>query len=443
LTKTLCYDNLPLHSDRKVTADFEGGRVSSDGGWLLFGLLDRQHDFSSGVAGCLTDRRDTRYTEHEITTMVRQRLLQIVAGYEDCNDADTLRRDPLLKTVCDRLPESGPDLASQPTLSRLENAVTSRDLYRLSRWLLERYVEKLKQKRRRTIVLDLDATDDPTHGQQEFSFYHGYYRRHIYYPLLVFDGQTADLVAAVLRAGNRGAAFRVVPILRRVVRRIRQALGRRVRIRVRADSGFATPALYGLCDELGLEYEIGLARNPRLQAAVEELAEQVKRHFADSGHKQRLFVDFDYQADSWDRLRRVVAKVEVMELGLNRRFVVTNRRGLSPQQLYEDYTDRGQTENFIKALKNDLAADRLSCHRFRANQFRLLLHAVGYQMVLCFRDYLYGTPWHPLAVETLRRRCGKIGARVRQTTRRIWVHLSSAYPEQPTFGLVLQRLCPG
>ena len=444
MTSTVCQHNLPLHSDRKVTVDFQGGRLSSDAGWLLFGTLDQQHHFSSGIASCIHDGRDQRYTQHQISDLVRQRTFQIVAGYEDCNDADTLRQDALLKTVCGRLPETDPDLASQPTLSRLENRVTNKDLMRISRKLLQDYVKKLKKLRPKKIVLDLDATDDRTHGQQEFSCYHGYYRSHIYYPLLIFDGERADLVAAVLRPGNRGAAASVVPILKRVIRQIRRVLGRKVRIEIRADSGFATPDLYEFCEaqEQDLEYVIGFARNSRLQKCVEELQQQASRQFKQSGQKQRLFTHIDYQANSWGQPRRVVAKVEVMEAGLNRRFVVTNRRGLSPRQLYEHYTDRGQAENFIKALKNDLAADRLSCHRFLANQFRLLLHAVAYQMVLCLRDYLYGTPWQNLAVETLRRRCWKVAARVRQTTRRIWVHLSSAYPEQACFRLVLDRICP-
>ena len=442
MTQTVCQHTLPLYSDRKVTVDFQGGRLSSDSGWLFFGALDQQHHFSSGAASCIQDCRDERYTRHEMTDLLRQRLLQIVAGYEDCNDADTLRRDAVLKTVCGRLPETDPDLASQPTLSRLENTVTKKDLLRISRQLLRRYLKKLKKRRPKKIVLDLDATDDPTHGQQEFSCYHGYYRRHIFYPLLIFDGETADLVAAVLRPGNRGAAAQVVAILQRVIGKMRQVLGRKVRIEIRADSGFATPALYEFCEEQGLEYVIGFGRNCRLEKRVEGLVEQADRQFAHSGQKQRLFTDFDYQAGSWERSRRMVAKVEVMEAGLNRRFVVTNRTDLSPRQLYDHYTDRGQVENFIKALKNDLAADRLSCHRFLANQFRLLLHALAYQMVLCFRDYLYGTPWQNLAVETLRRRCWKVAARVRQTTWRIWIHLSSAYPEQSRFRMVLERICP-
>ncbi len=222
---------------------------------------------------------------------------------------------------------------------------------------------------------------------------------------------------------------------------IRKALPR-VEIEVRADSGFATPKLYDFCEQEGLQYVIGLSRNPRLERSVEPLLQQSRRRFEESGESQREFGEFLYQAKTWEQPRRVVAKVEVNEVGINRRFVVANRTDLAPGRLYDHYTDRGQTENYIKAFKTHLAMDRLSCHRFWANQFRLLLHALAYQMFLIFRDYLYGTPWQKLEVETLRRRVLKIGARVRQTTRRIWVHFSSAYPEQRIFWLVWARLHP-
>ena len=431
MLKTVCQNTLPFHSHRDITARFDGGSLTSDAGWLLFGSLDRQHRLCEGFSSCIAESRDRRYVRHDLLKLIRQRVLQIVAGYEDCNDADTLRSDPMLKTVCDQLPESDPYLATQPTFSRLENSVTKKDLMRLSRWLLGRYVRSLKKRRLAKIILDLDSTDDHTHGQQEFSFYHGYYRNHILHPLLIFDADTGDLVCAVLRPGNKGAASHIVPILKRVVEAIRQAVGTDVEIEIRADSGFATPRLYEFCEceENKLQYVIGLSRNPRLQRVVEPLLESTRERFVEREEKQRQFDEFLYRAHSWDRSRRVIVKVEVDQRGINRRFVVTNRDDLCSQSLYDHYTNRGQTENFIKAFKNHLSMDRLSCHRFLANQFRLLLHALAYQMFVRLRDYLHGTPWHKLEIETLRRRVLKIGARIRQTTRRIWVHLSSAFPE--------------
>ena len=231
MCKTDCPLSLPFHPDRKITARFDGGRITSDAGLLLFYALDRQHRVSEGVTACLKDRRDSCYVRHSLLEMIRQRLHQILSGYEDCNDAQTLRADPIFKTVCDRLPESGPDLATQPTLCRLENGVQRSELMRLGRWLLKLYLRRLKKRRPQSIVLDLDGTDDPTHGQQEFSFYHGYYRSHILHPLLIFDGESGDLLVAPLRPGNRGAAAHSVAVLRRVVPAI-QATCPRVKIRV-------------------------------------------------------------------------------------------------------------------------------------------------------------------------------------------------------------------
>jgi hypothetical protein len=216
-----------------------------------------------------------------------------------------------------------------------------------------------------------------------------------------------------------------------------------LQIEIRADSGFATPELYEYCEKQKktLDYVIGFKRNSRLEAEVKELVDEARENFQKEEVKQRCFTEFFYQADSWDRARRMVAKVEINELGLNRRFVVTNRTDLGAEALYDHYIQRGQTENYIKVFKNDLAMDRLSCHRFLANQFRLLLHGLAYQLFLALRDYLEGTAWSKLEIDTLRRRVLKLGARIRQTTRRIWIHCSSSYPEQETFLMVLQRIC--
>lgn len=441
-TKTKCQYNLPLHPDRKVTVRFDGGRISSDAGLAPLYLLDGSQRLSQGLASCIEDGRDRRYVRHSVAGMSRQRMLQIAAGYEDCNDADSLRRDAALRTFCDRLPESGPELASQPSLSRLENAVDRRDLWRMGQWFIRQWVRQVKKRGREKVVLDMDSTDDPTHGQQEFSFWHGYFDNRVYHPLLVFDAETGDLICALLRAGNSGAGRCVVGVLKRIVREIQRHIQWPVEIEIRGDSGFAIPALYEYCEEEGLSYEIGFSRNPRLERAVAGLVTESEAAYEQQGCKQRRFMEFSYQADSWNRPRRMVAKVEVQELGLNRRFVVTNRVDRSPRQLYDHYIQRGQSENFIKAFKKDLCMDRLSCHRFLANQFRLFLHALAYQLFLRLREYLQGTPWQHLEIETLRRRMIKIGARIQQTTRRIWIHCSSAYPEQDTFLLVLRRICP-
>ena len=252
----------------------------------------------------------------------------------------------MLKTVCDQLPESDPDLATQATFSRLENSVSKKDLMRLSRGFLQRYVRSRKKRRPDPVILDLDSTDDHTHGQQEFSFYHGYYRNHILHPLLIFDAVTGDLVTVVLRPGNKGAASHIVPILKRIVKAIRREVGKELQIEIRADSGFATPRLYEFCEseENKLQYVIGLSRNPRLQRMVEPMLESTRLRFDEFEEKQRQFDEFLYRAGSWDRFRRVIVKVEVDHRGINRRFVVTNRDDLSSQSLYDHYTDRGQSD---------------------------------------------------------------------------------------------------
>ncbi len=278
MSNPVCQTTLAFHSHTQITARFDGGNLTSDAGWLLFGSLDRQDRLCEDFSSCIADSRDQRYVRHEQLKLIRQRVFQIVAGYEDCNDADTLRSDPMLKTVCDQLPESDPDLATQATFSRLENSVSKKDLMRLSRGFLQRYVRSLKKRRPDQVILDLDSTDDHTHGQQEFSFYHGYYRNHILHPLLIFDAVTGDLVTVVLRPGNKGAASHIVPILKRIVKAMRREVGKELQIEIRADSGFATPRLYEFCEseENKLQYVIGLSRNPRLQRMVEPMLESTR-----------------------------------------------------------------------------------------------------------------------------------------------------------------------
>ena len=271
---SVCPINLPSHPDRKVVARFDGGRLSSDAGLVSVWALDQQQRLTADFAACIQDVRDGRYIRHEISEMATQRSFQIVAGYEDCNDADSLRLDPIFKTMCHRLPESDNDLACQSTLSRLENSVSRKDLFRIGEWFCDSYLKRRKKSKPKKITLDVDSTHDPTHGQQELSFYHGFYREHIYHPLLIFDADTGDLITALLRPGNRGAAAGVVSVLKRLVKKMRRRLGKKLDIEIRADSGFATPALYDFCESEKLSYVIGFARNSRVQAGIEAFVEK-------------------------------------------------------------------------------------------------------------------------------------------------------------------------
>jgi len=439
--ETVCHNQLIFESlfSKEVIADFAGGRITSDAGGLLLRELDQRYRLAENAARCLHDPREGHKVKHDLLTLVRQRLFAIAQGYEDNNDAATLAKDPAFKIMAGKAPESAADLASQPTLSRFENRVNARDLRRLSDWLLELYL-KTHPGPRKVIVLDMDATDDPTHGQQQLSFFHGYYEEHMYHPLLVFDGRDGFPLAAVLRPGNTHASHRALAVLKRLIKKLKKAYPKAL-ILFRADAGFAVPALYRyLEDQPETRYVIGFITNNRVLTKTAPLLLKAQRQYQETGEKQRLFTSFSYQAESWTRPRRIIAKVEYTHLGSNQRFVVTNL-SRNPQFVYDDiYVLRGDVENRIKELKLELKADRLSCHRFLANQFRLLLHTAAYCLFWLLRHHLQGTELATAQVNTLRLKLLKIGARIRETSRRIWVHLASGYPYHDLLALVLQNL---
>ena len=344
-------------------------------------------------------------------------------------DSDFLREDPLLKLSCGSRPESGPDLASQPTICRMENATTRSSCRRIAEILFERYLdEREKDGTPEKVLLDFDATDDPVHGEQEGSYYHGYYRQHIYHPLLVFDGESGHLISALLRAGNTHASNSSVALLKRIVRRLR---GRwpEVEIELRADAGFAVPALYDYCEGEGITYTIALITNPKLREMAGDLLEEAQENYEKTSQKARLFGEDAYEAGSWERERRVIYKAEAMEKGTNTRFVVTTRDD-EPKALYEFYAGRGEGENWIKDFKLHVKADRLSCHRFVANQFRLLLHAAAYWLMDALRRKLIESGSRRMQLDTLRLGLIKIGGRVRELMTKVRLHLASGHPGQ-------------
>ena len=412
-----------------VTA-FDGGRLTSDGGLPWLAEADAALDLCAALARCIPDWRRGPVI-HSLETLVRQRVFQIACGYEDQDDADTLRTDPLLKLVCGRLPDSGLPLASQPTLSRLENHIDRHTAERLATALADLYIrERGRHGPPARILLDFDGTDDPAHGQQEGVAYHGYYDQHMYHPLLVLDGDTGHLITAVLRPGNCHASRFAVLVLRRLVRRLRQAWPD-VAIELRADSGFAVPRLYAWCEANAVTYTIGLVPNTKLEALAAPLvAEAQAQSHAQDGGKVRLAGAGTYQAGSWPQPRRVVYKAEILEKGPNTRFVVTTRPD-PPLVVYDWYVDRGQPENWIKDYKNALAADRLSDHRFWANQFRLLLHAAAYWLLDRLRRWLAGTEAARFQFDTLRLRLLKVGGKVREYLGVVWLHLASSHPSEP------------
>lgn len=430
-------------SGLSLEAAFDAGRLTSDGGLPWLAEADGELGLCEALAAEVPEWRRGP-VRHSLATLVRQRVYQIACGYEDQDDADTLRGDPLLKLACGRLPESGADLASQPTLSRLENAADRGACYRLARALVGVYLrERERDGVPERILLDLDGTDDPAHGEQEGVRYHGYYRQHMYHPLLVFDGDTDQLIAAVLRPGNAHGSRGVVAILRRLVAALR-ARWPGVGIELRADSGFAVPALYDYCEAERIAYTIGLAPNARLEALAAPLLAEAQALSAErGGAKVRLAGEAPYQAKTWPHPRRVVFKAEVLAKGPNTRFVVTTRTD-EPLAVYDRYVDRGETEQWIGDFKLACFADRLSCHAFWANQFRLLLHAAAYWLLDTLRRWLARLGVPRLQLDTLRLRLLKIGGRVRQFAARVRLSLASHHPGESLWWLLADaRLRPG
>jgi hypothetical protein len=411
-----------------LEAAFDGGRITSDGGLLWLSKMDSEMGLCEAISECVPEWRNRR-GRHPLVSLVRQRVLQIACGYEDQNDSDTLREDPLLKVACGSLPESGQDLASQPTISRMENAATIRSCHRIARVLFELYMrERETGGAPERVLLDFDSTDDPTHGDQEGSYYHGYYGQHMYHPLVVFDGQSGHLVTALLRAGNTHASNSSVAVLKRIVCGLRERWPE-VQIEIRADAGFAVPALYDYCEREGISYTIALITNERLKELAHDLLEAATQEHERTAKKARLLGEDLYGAASWEKERRVVYKAEAMEQGTNRRFVVTTKRD-APEELYGFYAKRGESENWIKDFKLHIRADRLSCHRFVANQFRLLLHACAYWLMDALRRKLMKSGSRRMQLDTLRIRLIKIGGRVRELFTKIRLHLASGHPGQ-------------
>lgn len=410
-----------------LDASFDGGRLTSDGGLPWLAEADAVLGLCAALAAMLPEWRRGP-VRHGLESLVRQRVFQIACGYEDQDDADTLRTDPLLKLVCGRLPESGSDLASQPTLSRLENAVDRRSCYRLALALGAVYLRERDRNGVPThIGLDLAGTDDPTQGQQEGSAYHGYYRQHMLHPLLVFDGETHQLITAVLRRGNTHGSAGVVAVLKRVVAALRRRWPQ-VTIELRMDSGGAVPAIYDWCEQERIAYTIGLVTNPRLTALAAPLAAAAQQQRTETGAETvRLLGETVYQAESWGQPRRVVIKAEALPKGPNTCFVVTTRVD-APDALYAWYVARGDGENAIKDLKRACFADRLSCHRFWANQFRLVLHAAAYWLLDTLRRWLVARQVERLQLDTLRLRLLKIGGRVWQGRERVRLRLAASHP---------------
>ena len=420
-----------------IQADFAGGTLTSDAGGLLLREVDRQLGLIDALSDCLTDPRDPAKVIHDQRTMLAQRIFGLALGYEDLNDHDELRRDPLFSVLVDKPPKPDEPLASSPTLCRLENRVDRKTLARLSAVLVEQFIASFDQPPDE-LVLDFDPTDLPVHGQQARRFFHGFYGHYCFLPLYVFCG--SQLLVAYLRPSNIDAPLHTRAILKLLVARLRQAWPN-VRIVLRADSSFARWKLLRWCEQNSVFYVVGLARNKVLERRGAPFMQAAEAEYQRTLQKVRNFHEFRYAAKSCDCQRRVSVKAERLEQGPNVRFVLTSLDA-APAAIYDErYTPRGDMENRIKEQQLMLFATRASCHAFAANQLRLLLSAAAYVLIEHLRrTALKDTELQAAQADTIRLKLFKVAARVVISVRRVVLHLSSAYPLQALFRRITARL---
>ena len=415
-------ENLELH------ARFDGGALSSDGGVLLLREIEKSLQFADTLAACLYDARDPSRTLHAYSTMIRERIFAIACGYEDCDDLDELRHDPAFKMACEQLPMSGQALASQPTLSRLENTPSWRDLARMGLRMIDLFCDSFRSVPGH-IVLDIDDTTDRTYGAQQLSLFNNHAGGYCFQPIHIYDAATQKPVCFLLRPGKRPSGQEAAKILRHVIRRIKRNWPR-VEITVRGDGHYGTPEVMDFLEQSGCFYIFGLPGNNRLKERSHPWCEDVAmRRAIGKREKIRRFFQIRYGAKSWSRERRVIARVEATEQGTDVRYIVSNLPGRG-KHLYEKvYCVRGRMENLIKEHKLYTRSDRTSCHRWEANQFRLFLHTGAYWLLLLLRRAApRRSRFRKATFETIRRVFLKIAVRVEQLKSRIKIALPSACP---------------
>lgn len=419
--------SVDLKFKKPVHATFDAKCISSDAGVLLLGQLDAKLGLTKRLAEAVRDKR-RGLVEHTMAELVSARVLAIAQGYEDCNDFKELRKDPLFQTT---VGEVGRELASQPTLSRFENATTLDDIVATKSVLLEHFIARHRREGTtpKRLTLDVDSTDDETHGQQEFTAFNGFYDSYVYLQLLVTTAE-GDLLHVALVPPKLNLRSRAVAAIDEVVTRLREEWPR-LELRLRADNGFATPAMYALCEKHDVEYFINAGSHAVFQDApttVEALMVAEKQYQEDTSRTVMVYADMKHQAKSWEVERRIVIKAQRTVIGPDTRFLVTNSK-LTPKGIYEEYSQRGQAENFIKDFKRGVRGDRLSCHRFVANALRLLLHAVAYQLLHELRR-LATDGLRVARLETLRLAVLRVAALVTETARRLRVQMSQAFPHR-------------
>ena len=435
--------SLPSVDRKKITAAFDGGRISSDGGVMLLALAERRMGIADKLAAEITDRREPTRVIHALSDILRARILAIACGYEDADDLDYLRSDPALKLACGQLPDSGRDLCSQPTMSRCENAPNLREVIRLMRAMVALYCRSY-DKPPASVTLDIDDTLDVVHGHQQLSMFNAHYDERCFLPIHVYDTATSRPVAVLLRPGKTPSGPEIRGHLRRLLRAIREHWPH-THITILGDSHYGRPEVMEWCDENGIDFVFGLAGNDVLRRLVEPIADHVRVRRAEAGAAAiRCYTETRYGAKSWHVDRRVAARIEATTQGLDIRYVVTSFTDGSAEWLYDSlYCARGQAENLIKLHKSQLASDRTSCRSALANQVRLVLHTAAYWLMLTVRDAIPKP--QPLAVAefaTLRARLLKIAARITETASRVRIAFAAACPEADLFRSIALSLQP-
>jgi len=426
--------SLPAVARKKVTADFDGGRLTSDGGVMLLAMAERRLGIADRLACAFPDRRDPSRITHTLADMIRARAFAIACGYEDADDLDHLRFDPAFKLACGRLPETGADLCSQPTLSRLENAPSLKDAIRLTYALVDQWIASYDREPA-SVILDIDDTCDVVHGHQQLSLFNAHYDERCFLPIHVYDTERSRPVAVVLRPGKTPSGVEVRAHLRRLVRHIRKRWAK-TRITFRGDGHYARPEAMEWCEDNRVDYVFGLPGSKPLSRKVDDAADAVRTERAVSDKPVvRGYAETRHRAKSWSRERRAVARIEATTLGLDIRFVVTNLEYGSPEWIYDSlYCARGQAENLIKLHKTQLASDRTSCRSAVANQVRLVLHTAAYWLMLTVRDAIPKVRDLAKAeFATLRLRLIKIAARVVETASRVRLAFAACCPEADLF----------
>ena len=440
---TLLPFHFPAVARKKVVAAFDGGRLTSDGGVLLLAAAERRLGLADKLAALIADPRDANLVTHSVADILRARMLAIACGYEDGNDLDHLRSDPGFKLACGRLPDSGRDLCSQPTMSRWENAPNLREVICMSYAMVDTYCASYACAPR-AVTLDIDDTVDVVHGHQQLALFNAHYDERCFQPIHVYDTATSRPVAVVLRPGKTPSGVEIRGYLRRLVHRIRRHWSA-TRITIRGDGHYGRPEVMAWCEANHIDYIMGLPGNAALDRLVEPAADDVRVRRAEAqAPALRHYGETRYGAKSWRCERRIAARIEATAKGLDIRYVVTNIVGCSAEWLYDTlYCARGQAENLIKLHKTQLASDRTSCRSPLANQVRLVLHTGAYWLMLAVRNAIPRP--QPLAIAefaTLRLRLLKVAARITETASRVRVAFAAACPEAELFASLARYLCP-